>query len=657
MANREKLELCYSGKPLPEEIIQETEPAFLRRTKVFGKFGEGGWENQILIGDNLRILKTLLLSKQEGGLNNADGSPGVRLIYIDPPFGTGDSYSRNGVNAYTSKLTGRDYLEWLRRRIVLLKEILSVDGSFYMRTDYHFGHYMKVLLDEIFGADKFRNEIIVNRTKKIFDGLNRFNVATDSLFFYTRTDNYIFNGIEKPRKETKWIPMHSPGIRWSKVDLLNVRYYQQNQLQMRSGKPHSRGRVFWGKVLIPPEGRHWTFSQKRLERYQEGGRIRLNPKSGIPEYRTGEKEIVDSNWTDIPGYSFRWNYPTENSEELLQRIITASSNPGDMVLDAFAGSGTTGAVAEKMGRRWIMIDASRSSAFTVYRRMMHMNERIPNRGKYLRPSPFSVHEAEIAHPSEMLNPVSFPLPFQQYVEVALALFGCEHRPASYRGIVIDGVRGEAPVLVYNWQQDPNPMLHEGWVRNLHEKIGDLFKNRLFIVAPASLVTFHPDSLRHDNREYEILRIPDSILLGLREGTSRWFRKNGKIDLPFMMNSVALDLIHPPSVKCRYTVENGTRGEDVTAVIKIVDFRSHVYSKKPLKNGQTGIASLAMVSIDYDYTGEFFQVGDTWQAKELARTGFEVRFPLRKMNDCIMVVYNDIFGNERKEVKSAGDFTI
>ncbi len=120
----------------------------------------------LIFGDNLQILKTLLKWKEEGKLKNPDGSRGVRLIYIDPPFGTGDIYGRNNVGAYSAKLMEAKYLEWLRQRIILLKELLTDDGSFYMRSNYHFGHYMKVLLDEVFGKENFQNDIIVNRVKK-----------------------------------------------------------------------------------------------------------------------------------------------------------------------------------------------------------------------------------------------------------------------------------------------------------------------------------------------------------------------------------------------------------------------------------------------------------------------------------------------------------
>jgi len=179
---KQETELIYAGKTRDVDVLTETMAVPLQKVKVFGDVKDDEWHNMLIFGDNLQVLKTLLKMKEEGKLKNADGTRGVRLIYIDPPFGTGDIYGRNNVGAYSAKLMGAKYLEWLRQRIILLKELLSDDGSFYMRIDYHFGHYMKVLLDEIFGKENFRNEIIINRTKKVFEGINRFNTATDSVF-------------------------------------------------------------------------------------------------------------------------------------------------------------------------------------------------------------------------------------------------------------------------------------------------------------------------------------------------------------------------------------------------------------------------------------------------------------------------------------------
>src|ERR1043166_7410435 len=117
--------------------------------RTFGKNGDG-WHNLLIFGDNQQVLKRLLEMKNEEKLVNADGTAGVRLIYIDPPFGTGDEYgSNNGETAYSAKKQGANFIEFLRKRLVLLRDLLSSDGSIYVRLDYHFAHYMKAIMDEV----------------------------------------------------------------------------------------------------------------------------------------------------------------------------------------------------------------------------------------------------------------------------------------------------------------------------------------------------------------------------------------------------------------------------------------------------------------------------------------------------------------------------
>ena len=158
----------------------------------------------LIFGDNLQVLKRLLQMKEKGKLKNADGTPGVRLIYIDPPFGTGDEYSiSKGASAYSAKTMGAKFIEFLRKRLIFLREILAHDGSIYVRIDYHFGHYIKSIMDEIFGMENFQNEIVINRFKRQLSDITRYNVATDSFFYYTISSESVFN--QQNRKQ-RWTP-------------------------------------------------------------------------------------------------------------------------------------------------------------------------------------------------------------------------------------------------------------------------------------------------------------------------------------------------------------------------------------------------------------------------------------------------------------------
>jgi len=217
---RQEYELVYAGKEREEDVLADTMAVPLQSIRAFGG-NETEWRNMLIFGDNLQAMKTLLKKKEQGELINSNGSNGVKLVYIDPPFGTGDEYSiTDDLRAYSAKLQGSKFIEFLRKRLVLLRELLAEDGSIYIRIDYHFGHYIKVIADEVFGTQNFRNEIVINRFKRQLRGLKQFNVATDTLFLYTRSQSPVFNELLKPRVcsfcgqllQPQWLPMSSPGL-------------------------------------------------------------------------------------------------------------------------------------------------------------------------------------------------------------------------------------------------------------------------------------------------------------------------------------------------------------------------------------------------------------------------------------------------------------
>ncbi|MFQ5428558.1 MAG: DNA methyltransferase [Thermodesulfobacteriota bacterium] len=306
------------------------------------------WSNMLILGDNFKALKSLVIEKKRGRVKNADGSEGVRLVYIDPPFASGQNYhGADGRRAYGDQCLGGDFLEFMRLRLTLLRELLSEDGSIYLHLDWRMTHYIKVLMDEIFGAENFLNEIIWSYGGRGAKSVARqFSRNHDTILLY-RKKRHIFNPVIREKR----IPKGSNGFRHD-----------------------SEGR--WFKTA--PRGDYTDKSIKRLER--EGrihitrtGRVRikyfLREEGGflIEEQRVGDV------WDDIPDAMHlpvveKTGYPTQKPEALLRRIIMASSGPGDIVLDAFAGSGTTLCAAEKSGRRWIGIDQSPLALETMEKR-------------------------------------------------------------------------------------------------------------------------------------------------------------------------------------------------------------------------------------------------------------------------------------------------
>lgn len=598
---KKEYELIYADKEREVDILADTMAAPLQPVKTFRNGEDGnGWTNMLIFGDNLQVLKTLLQMKQEGKLKNADGTPGVRLVYIDPPFGTGDIYDAKGdAPAYSAKLQGVKYIEFVRKRLVFLREVLASDGMLFIRIDYHFGHYIKTILDEIFGKENFQNEFIVNRIRKnvTFQGRRSIPVATDSVFLYFRTLETQLASVEKvltEKKEGYWHALDSAGIR------------------------HPRERTFWGKVMLPPNGRHWTFTQDRIDKMITESILRLNPKTGRPEYWIEPKETItlDTDWTDISGYTFSTGYPTENSESLLQRIVTAGSHPGDLVLDCFAGSGTTLAVAEKLSRRWIGVDCGKLAIYTMQKRLLNIavsKDLVNSKKKYSKPpKPFTLYNAGL-YDYKMIK----ELPWEQYRDFALKLFQCRDEKHKISKIELDGYIGSDSILVFNYQKHKDAVMDRGFIDDLHKYLGDKIGRRFFIIAPAASVRFLEDYIDKGKTKYFILRIPYSII---EEIHNRRFTKIkqpvSEMDVNNTVDSVGFDFIQVPLVECKYLVDNKKGQLDLgksskECVIKIEKFESKIISRKPVEFAN--LEPLSMVMLDYDFDGEVFDLDEVFYA--------------------------------------------
>lgn len=262
----------------------------------------------------------------------------IQTIYIDPPFNLDGSKDF----LYSVNYKDSSWLSMLHGRVELSKTLLNKGSNYFVRCDVNGNYLVRSLLLNMF--ENFNNEIILKKANQQGAIPFRFNPSTESLFFFA-SENNKFNPLYKKRNvETKWIGMHSPKENTSSHEV-----------------------SIDGKTYIAPKGRHWTFSQKRADELFKLNRIRVdanqeyndvfgNKQIGMPQYLTSDEEVIDSNWTDIPGYSNSTGFSTENSEHLLERIVECSSDNNDYVLDYFLGSGTTAAVAFKKNRRFIGIE-------------------------------------------------------------------------------------------------------------------------------------------------------------------------------------------------------------------------------------------------------------------------------------------------------------
>lgn len=323
------------------------------------KFNRGGL---LFHGDNKDVLAHLLANGFRGK---------IKLIYIDPPFNTGVDYVRKVTLRQTKmeKMEAEPYsfteqiqysanysvdlfLQFLYERLLLAKELLSSDGMIFIRMDVHQEAFLRLIADEVFGHENFQNTIVVNRVKKNVTNKGRRTIphAVDMLLVYFKTKDAEFLDVLKKLPTTKpasWHGMESPGV------------------------PGPRFVIIDEKTYYPSPGRHFTFTQLQVDEMKLQGKIRINPNTDRPEYLIDERDFenLDSDWTDIPGYTFTTGYPTENSRQLLERVIRVGSKPNDIVLDFFVGSGTTVEMAQQLGRRWIGVDINKGAIQTTTKRL------------------------------------------------------------------------------------------------------------------------------------------------------------------------------------------------------------------------------------------------------------------------------------------------
>lgn len=349
--------LDYPGKKNPADIMSTPAPEFLT---VACKNGTPDSQNRLYFGENLSVLASLLADSSVVGR--------VKLVYIDPPFSTQTSFhSRKLAYAYDDNLSGTRYLEFLRERLILLKALMANDGSIYLHLDHKMIFHMKLIMDEVFGPANFRNCITRKKCNPKNYTRKQYGNVVDYILFYTKTEDYTWNRPLEPwtkerAKEYQYkdtetgkmymkVPVHAPGVR-----------------NGDTGKP-------WRGVL-PPPGKHWQFPPAVLDQMDARGEIwwsangnprrkvflENNPGVGVQDIWLDFRDAHNQN-VHITGY------PTEKNPNLLARIIEASSNRGDLVIDCFCGSGTTLAAASSLQRNWIGVDNSEEALRTTLNRL------------------------------------------------------------------------------------------------------------------------------------------------------------------------------------------------------------------------------------------------------------------------------------------------
>ena len=355
-----------------------------------------GWTNKLIWGDNKLILSSL----KNGPLRaEIEAQGGLKLIYIDPPFDVGADFSMDieiGGDSFTKKpnileeIAYRDtwgrgadsFIAMIYERLVLMRDLLADDGSIYVHCDWRVNSMVRMVLNEVFGTSQFKNEIVWQRTGAHNDA-GRFGVIHDTLLIFSKSGTSIFNAIHIPHSKEHL------ETRFNQIDAATGKRFFAGPITAPGSGPE---RLFRGRLLKPPIGRHWSYSQEKIDELENRDMIYYSG-TGVPylkqfmdEY-VGQGKRIQSVWVDIlPSKTGKElvGYPTQKPEALLERIIKASSNEGDLVADFFCGSGTTAAVAEKLGRKWIATDLGKFALHTTRKRMIGVQRQLKAEGQDYR---------------------------------------------------------------------------------------------------------------------------------------------------------------------------------------------------------------------------------------------------------------------------------
>lgn len=602
---QKEYELVYAGKIRKEDLLANEDGVFpvpLQIDKVFNgddyESFKDGWKNMIVFGDNLQFLKTVYENKDPLIKDKVKGK--VKLIYIDPPFASEVDYkSDNGEKVFSDKRKEAEFIEFIRRRLILAKEILADNGSIYIHLDEKKSHYVKVVIDEI--GLNFQREIIwrIGWISGYKSKAKNWIRNHDVILFYTKSKDFIFN--------KDYIPYPDDYTR-------------------RDGKK--------------PEG------------------------EGYPIEDTWNCNPIDVlNSIQIMSFSNeKTGYPTQKNEDLLARIIKASTNPGDLVLDFFAGSGTTAAVAEKLGRRWVVVDIGKYAYYTMQKRILQIQDSkdLENPKKKYGKKAKSFITAQLGLYD--LGKV-FELQDVKYKEFVSQLFEVEFKPFKVAGFQFDGKKGEYPVKIFDYRRFKDSSVDEEYLKGIHAIIGKRLSGRIYIIAPANYIDFLTDYHEIDGLRYYFLKIPYQVIKELHKIPFQKLRQpQSKKNVNDLDEVIGFHFIRQPEVKSKIKI----RKDSID--IEIIEFKSQYYKDeegKILENFET----LAMVLIDSNYNRSEFVMNKVYFADELLpekqkkeeENEEDIRKALKEQKNIIlslkkeevgnkiMIVYVDIYGNEFKEI--------
>jgi site-specific DNA-methyltransferase (adenine-specific)/adenine-specific DNA-methyltransferase len=408
--DKREVELVWNGKSaevctavLPFQTLEHVdEPRTETRAQgdLFDARGRQsqGWTNKLIWGDNKLILSSL----KAGALRQQiEAAGGLKLIYIDPPFDVGADFSMDieiGGETFhkepnlLEQIAYRDtwgrgadsFISMIYERLVLMRDLMHPEGSIYVHMGWAVSHYLRSLLDEVFGKERVVNQIIWKRQTAHSDtgqGSQHLGRVHDVVLFYSKADRYVWNP-QYTDYAADYLRTH-----YKQIEEGTGRRYELADLNAPGGAGKGNPRYEFLGIT-----RFWRFKKERMEKLYAEGRIVQPSPGAVPRYKRYLDEMpgvpAQDLWMDINPINSQAKessgYATQKPEMLLERILKTSTNPGDLVADFFCGSGTTAAVAEKLGRKWICTDLGKFAIHTTRKRLIQVQRELKAADKPFR---------------------------------------------------------------------------------------------------------------------------------------------------------------------------------------------------------------------------------------------------------------------------------
>ena len=665
--NRAKIPtLEYAGKRSRAAILAEAGAGIgagpLQIVRCFSDDRDDEWQNMIVQGDNLQFLKTcyknidpLIKDKVKGRVN---------LIYIDPPFATmGDFNGKNGERSYSDKVATAEFLERLRERLIYMRYLLSNTGLIYLHIDCRLGHYVKVLMDEIFEKHNFQNQIIWQRTDAHNDVKKRYGNIHDIILVYSKSDEFDFYP-DAFRDETTDVNLKE----YSLLELPDgsVVPYKGNELlegrRFRTVDATWKGsnNVFEWRGSKPTGRREWMCSFEEMEAAYARGELYLrDPSKGAKRCKKfyldqNKGLLVQDIWTQSGRMKGGSSYPTEKPEALLEQIIRLSTKDDDLVVDFFAGSGTTAAVAEKLGRRWITCDFGKHAIYNMQRRMLRIGETkallgennksgkvttkktVPYKQDLKQFCVVSSGAYDFAHIMDLRKHK------ETYIDFVLGLFQLardEEKAAKYKLVNIFTVKDNNPVEVYPIWEDQflkEVKIDESYLRDIITQSGGKLKGDYYIITPESCTNVGDTTLKNqDNNDlhFQMLTFPYKVLEDVSRNLALQDQPSSQADVNTLITSTAFYFNEDVTI-------NATRTNDG---IKITKFETKILNKDGTRfEGFSGI-SMLLVDLNYE-VDKPFDMDKTVFGKEIAEDG---SLKIEGLTKRVGLIAIDRHGNESK----------